>query len=243
MLDLIRRGVRPGRAMHRYPLKDVKLNAPLRPGKMIAIGRNYVEHAQELGNDLPSAPLIFAKFPSVVVGHGDEVTWSAAVTQQVDWEVELAVVMGKRARNVAEEEALAYVFGYTVANDVSARDIQLRQDTQWIRGKNLDTFCPLGPCIITADEIPDPHTLSLKTTVNGELMQDSSTSNLIFKVPQLIAYCSRMFTLEPGDVILTGTPSGVGEGMNPARYLKDGDVVTVSISRIGELTNTCKVTA
>jgi|FLYN01.1.fsa_nt_gi 5-carboxymethyl-2-hydroxymuconate isomerase len=241
MARLIRRGFTPNRISEYFPLEEVRLEAPLRPGKIVAIGRNYVEHAKETGNEPPPAPLIFAKFPSSVIGPGEDIVWSESITTQVDWEGELAVVIGKKARNVSEEDAYNYVFGYTIANDVSARDLQLRQDGQWTRGKSLDTFCPLGPWIVTRDEIPDPHALEIKTTVNDEVRQNASTGDMIFKIPQLIAYCSRSFTLEPGDVILTGTPPGVGEGMKPPTYLKDGDEVVVTISGIGELKNRCRV--
>jgi len=243
MVNMIRRGITPGRGSQPIKLESVKLEAPLRPGKIIAIGRNYKEHAKETGSDLPPAPLIFAKFPSSVIGPGEPITWSESITKEVDWEVELAVIIGKRTRNVEEADALKHVFGYTVANDVSARDLQIRQDSQWTRGKSLDTFCPLGPCVVTADEIPDPQKLELKTKIGDEVVQDSNTKLMIFNVAHLISYCSRMFTLEPGDLILTGTPSGVGEGMKPPRYLKDGEVVTVSVKGIGELTNPCKVLA
>ncbi len=241
MARLIRRGFTPNRISEYFPLDEVKLEAPLRPGKIVAIGRNYAEHAKETGNEAPAAPLIFAKFPSSVIGPGDEIVWSESITKEVDWEGELAVVIGKRAHNVAEDDAYNYVFGYTIANDVSARDLQLRQDGQWTRGKSLDTFCPLGPWIVTRDEIADPHKLKIKTTVSGEVRQDGSTKDMIFRIPQLIAYCSRSFTLEPGDVILTGTPPGVGEGMDPKIYLKDGDEIVIKITGIGELRNKCRV--
>lgn len=239
MSDVLRRGITPNRLNQSYPLSEVTLNAPLHPGKIIAIGLNYAKHAAETGAALPPAPIIFAKFPSSVIGPGEAITWSKSITTQVDWEVELAVVIGKKARNVTEEDSLKHVYGYTVANDVSARDLQIRIDRQWTRGKSLDTFCPLGPCIVTRNEIPDPGKLNLKTVLNGKVVQDSNTEDLIFNVPQLISYCSRMFTLEPGDVILTGTPSGVGEGMKPPQYLKNGDQVTVSVEGIGEMTNPC----
>lgn len=241
MLYMIRRGITPTRTYEYLPLADVKLEAPLRPGKLICIGRNYAEHAKETGSDVPTAPIIFAKFPSSIIGNSDTITWSESITTQVDWEGELAVVIGKKARNVKEEDALKHVFGYTIANDVSARDLQLRQDSQWTRGKSLDTFCPLGPWVVTRDEIPDPHNLSVKTKVNGKVRQDGNTKDFIFNIPFLISYCSRMFTLEPGDLILTGTPPGVGEGLKPPTYLKDGDTVTITIDGIGELTNPCKI--
>jgi 2-keto-4-pentenoate hydratase/2-oxohepta-3-ene-1,7-dioic acid hydratase in catechol pathway len=242
MIDVLRRGITPNRVGQSYPLAEVQLHAPVRPGKIIAIGRNYAEHAKETGSDLPTAPIIFAKFPSSVIGPNETVTWSSSITKEVDWEAELAVVIGRRARNVSEEDALNYVFGYTVANDVSARDLQLRIDSQWIRGKSLDTFCPLGPCIVTRNEIEDVQKLHIWTKINDKTVQDSNTEYMIFNVRHLISYCSRMFTLEPGDLILTGTPSGVGEGMKPPQYLKDGDVMTVAVDGIGELTNPVKIT-
>lgn len=242
MQYMIRRGMTPNRTNEFFSVDEVKFEAPLRPGKIIAIGRNYAEHAKETGSDVPKAPIIFAKFPSSIVGNGDTVEWSESITKEVDWEGELAIVIGKKARRVSEEDALKHVFGYTIANDVSARDLQLRTDAQWTRGKSLDTFCPLGPWIATADEIGDPHAISIKTAVNDKVMQDGNTKDLIFNLPTLISYCSQMFTLEPGDLILTGTPDGVGEGMKPKTYLKDGDVVRITIEGIGELTNPCKVT-
>ncbi len=237
----IRRGLLPIRRNESYPLSEVKLEIPLHPSKLVCIGRNYVEHAKETGSAVPKAPIIFAKFPSSLIGHGDTIRWSEEITKEVDWEGELAVVIGKRAFNVSEEDALKYVFGYTIANDVSARDLQLRADTQWTRGKSLDTFCPVGPWVVTRDEIADPHQLSIKTTVSGEVRQNGNTKDFIFNIPTLISYCSRMFTLEPGDLILTGTPPGVGEGMKPPTYLKDGDVVKIEIEGIGELSNPCQV--
>lgn len=241
MRQLLRRGVTPSRTYERVPLAEAKLHAPLLPGKIIAIGRNYAEHAAETGSPLPDKPLIFAKFPSSVIGTGDAITWRKSITNEVDWEAELAVVIGRKAREVSEEDALSHVFGYCVANDVSARDLQQKIDTQWTRGKSLDTFCPLGPYIVTRDEIEDPQNLAVKTTVNGKVMQDSNTKNMIFNVKHLISYCSQMFTLEPGDIILTGTPDGVGVGRKPPKFLADGDVVTVSVEGIGEVSNPCKV--
>lgn len=241
MQYMIRRGLMPSQRHESLALDDVKLQAPLRPGKIVAIGKNYAEHAKETGGSVPTAPIIFAKFPSSIIATGDPITWSESITTQVDWEGELAVVIGKKARNVSEEDALNYVFGYTVAHDVSARDLQIRTDSQWTRGKSLDTFCPLGPWIVTTDELADPHNLSITTTVNGQVMQDGNTKDFIFNIPTLISYCSRMFTLEPGDLILTGTPSGVGEGMKPPQYLKDGDVVDIEIQNIGKISNPCKV--
>ncbi|MBE2267741.1 MAG: fumarylacetoacetate hydrolase family protein [Anaerolinea sp.] len=239
--QMIRRGVTPSRSYERFALKDVKIEAPINPGKIVAIGKNYAEHAAETGSKPPESPAIFAKFPSTVIATNEPITWRTSITNEVDYEGELAVVIGKTARDVKEEDALNYVYGYTIANDVSARDLQLKIDIQWTRGKSLDTFCPIGPVIVTADEVPDPQNLMLTTTVNGEVRQHASTADMVFGVRHLIAYCSRSFTLEPGDVIITGTPSGVALGMKPQVYLKDGDVVSITIDGIGELTNPCKV--
>ena len=241
MNEVVRRNITPSRVSVSYKPSDIKILAPLRPGKIIAIGRNYADHAKETGSDIPTAPIIFAKFPSSVIAVGDDISWSKAVTNEVDWEGELGVVIGKRARHVTEEDALNHVYGYTIANDVSARDLQIRVDTQWTRGKSLDTFCPMGPYLVTRNEIEDPQNLNIKTMVNDEVMQDGNTKDMIFNVRHLISYCSQMFTLEPGDVILTGTPDGVGEGMKPKRYLKDGDVVKITIDGLGELVNPVKV--
>ena len=240
MVKLIEHGALPSPDGERFPLDDVILKAPLSPRKITCVGRNYVEHANELGNDVPDEPLLFAKLITTVIGPGEKIRWRESTTTQVDWEVELAVVIGKPARYVREEDAMQYVFGYTVANDVSARDLQ-SQDRLWIRAKGLDTFCPLGPWIVTRDEIVDPHALAVRTTVNGEVMQDSNTSLMMFRIPFLISYCSQAFTLMPGDLLLTGTPGGVGKGKNPPRFLQHGDTVTVSVGGIGEITNTCHV--
>ncbi len=219
---------------------EARILAPLDPGKILAIGRNYAEHARELDNEVPEEPLVFAVMPSAVIADGDVIEWEEALTQQVDWEGELAVVIGKAARRVNEAEALNYVFGYTIANDVSARDLQTR-DKQWTRAKGLDTFCPLGPCIVTADEIPDPQNLRIVTTVDGEVKQNGGVADMIYSVANLIAYLSRAFTLQPGDIILTGTPSGVGKASNPPQFLGQGSQVSVEIEGIGVLTNTCRV--
>lgn len=241
MAELLRRGITPTRVSQRFRLDKSTLRAPLHPGKIVAVGRNYAAHAAETGSDLPKAPLLFAKFASSVIGPDETIAWNTSITSEVDWEGELGVVIGRTARNVSEDDALRYVFGYTIANDISARDLQLRIDSQWTRGKSLDTFCPLGPYIVTRNEIADPQALTITTTVNDQTMQDGSTADMVFNVAHLVAYCSRMFTLEPGDLILTGTPPGVGEGMDPKTYLKDGDVVSVTISGIGTLTNPCRV--
>jgi 2-keto-4-pentenoate hydratase/2-oxohepta-3-ene-1,7-dioic acid hydratase in catechol pathway len=223
-----------------HSLDDADLLAPLpRPRKIVAIGRNYREHALEEGLEPPAAPLIFAKWPSSVIGHRAEVRWDPSVASQVDYEAELAVVIGRTARWVAVEEALDHVLGYTCLNDVSARDIQFG-DGQWVRGKSLDTFCPMGPALVTADEIGDPQDLAICCSVGGERVQDARTSAMYFGVAELISYCSASFTLEPGDVIATGTPAGVGVFRDPPRFLADGDRVTVEIERIGRLENVCR---
>lgn len=221
-------------------LEDARILPPLQPGKILAIGRNYAEHARELGNEAPSEPLVFAVMPSAVIGDGDLIEWEASMTAQVDWEGELAVIIGRTARKVSEAAALDHVFGYTIANDVSARDLQTR-DKQWTRAKGLDTFCPLGPVVVTADEIPDPQNLRIATTVDGVEKQNGSTADMIFSVRYLIAHLSRAFTLNPGDIILTGTPSGVGKAQQPPQFLGDGSVVSVGIEGIGKLTNRCRV--
>jgi 2-keto-4-pentenoate hydratase/2-oxohepta-3-ene-1,7-dioic acid hydratase in catechol pathway len=240
MQELIALSVTPKKTGKPIALDDVVIKPPLRPGKIIGVGKNYAEHAAELGEDLPGEPLLFAKFSTAVIGDGAPISWSRSLTQQVDWEGELAVIIGGTGWNVPEDEAIHYVFGYTVGNDVSARDLQFG-DSQWVRGKGLDTFAPLGPYIVTADEISDPHNLSIQTRVNEEVMQDGTTAQMVHRIPHLIAFCSQAFTLEPGDVILTGTPSGVGVGMNPQRFLNDGDEVSITIEGIGTLTNPCMV--
>lgn len=221
-------------------LGAVKILPPLLPGKILAIGRNYAEHARELDNEVPQEPLVFAVMPSAVIGHGETIEWERAITQQVDWEGELAVIIGATARKINEANALDTVFGYTIANDVSARDLQTR-DKQWTRAKGLDTFCPLGPYVVTADDIPDPQALQIVTSVDGVEKQNGSTADMIFSVRRLIAHLSRAFTLNPGDMILTGTPSGVGKAQKPPQFLTTGSEVSISITGIGKLTNSCCV--
>lgn len=203
------------------------------PSKILCVGANYAAHAAESTVDVPARPLLFAKFPNALVGHGEPVIYPT-VTEQLDYEGELAVVVGRRARGVAREEAGAYVGGYTILNDISARDLQLAEP-QWIRGKSLDTFAPLGPYFVTADEVPDVAALRIQTRVNGELRQDASCGDMVFTVPDLIAFISEAITLEPGDIIATGTPAGVGFALDPPRYLEPGDVVEVSIAGLGML--------
>lgn len=208
----------------------------LTPSKIICVGLNYADHALEQGVEHPAAPLIFAKFPSAIVGPGDPITWPKELTQQVDYEAELAVVIGAEMRSVDEVEATAGIFGYTAANDVSARDLQFA-DGQFTRGKSLDSFLPLGPVVVTADEFGDPSGHRIAARVNGETLQDSNTSELIFSVPTILSYLSAFVTLYPGDVVLTGTPAGVGAFRKPPRFLEHGDSVEIEIEGLGTLRN------
>lgn len=218
------------------PLADVELLSPVAASaKIICAGVNYLDHASEANADPPDHPLIFAKLSSSLTGHRQPIVLPS-FSDQVDFEAELGVVIGRTARGVSREAALEYVFGFTCVNDVSARDLQL-SDQQWTRGKSLDTFCPVGPWIVTADEIPDPQTLGIRCFVNEEPMQDSVTSEMLFGVAELISFLSQGITLEPGDLIATGTPGGVGFLRRPPRYLVAGDVVRVEIDGIGSLEN------
>lgn len=216
------------------PLPDeVRLGPPTcRPSKLICIGLNYADHARESGMAIPDEPVIFFKATSAICGPYDDLTLPQG-SAKTDWEVELAVVIAKKAAYVAPEEAMHYVAGYMLHNDYSERAFQLEQGGQWVKGKSCDTFAPLGPFLATKDEIPDPHNLDLWLSVNGERVQESNTSNLIFGVPQLVSYLSRFMTLLPGDIISTGTPSGVGLGFKPPRFLKPGDVVEPGIEGLG----------
>lgn len=232
---VLRAGVDPRELPFGAPVAG-ELAAPIRPGKIVAIGLNYLDHIRESNLERPERPLVFAKFPSSVIGPTDAIELDEALTSRVDWEVELAVVVGRRMRCVPERDALDHVLGYAVGNDLSARDVQF-SESQWVRAKSFDTFCPLGPVVLTADEILDPQALSLWTRVNGEVMQDSSTAEMVFGVAELLAFCSRSFTLEPGDVVLTGTPWGCGEFMDPPRSLAPGDIVETEIEGIGVLRN------
>jgi 2-keto-4-pentenoate hydratase/2-oxohepta-3-ene-1,7-dioic acid hydratase in catechol pathway len=222
-------------------LDQVRLLSPVTaPSKVLAIGLNYADHARESGLEPPAAPVSFVKTNNSIVGPGDEIRYAKDDTSEVDYEAELAVVIGRRAQKVSEAAALDYVFGYTACNDVSARDAQF-SDGQWIRGKSFDTFCPLGPWIVTADEIPDPQNLRIACRVNGTTLQDGTTSEMIFGVAAIISYMSRFMTLEPGDVIATGTPYGVGFARTPPVFLLNGDVVEIDIEGIGVLTNSVVV--
>ena len=227
--DLRRAGVVEARG-------QVRLCAPLpRPGKIVGVARNYLAHAAERGDAPPREPVLFLKAPSAVIGPDDEIVLPAA-SKQVDYEGELAAVIGRAARDVPPEEALEYVAGYCAANDVTARDFQNERGQHFI-GKSCDTFAPLGPVLTTADEIPDPSDLGIRTTVSGELRQSARSKEMIFPLPDLLAFASRLMTLEPGDVLLTGTPAGVGAAQKPPCWLRDGDVVEVAIESIGALRN------
>ncbi len=254
MLDLIQAGPRAVSALAdvlqhskqrpidgMLPMANVKLLAPIpRPRKnLFGIGLNYVEHVEEssrsldTSKDLPDKPVIFSKPPTTVIGPGEPVHHDKAITRQLDWEVELAVIIGTTCRRVAEQDALGHVFGYSVLIDISARDC--RRAGQWIYSKGQDTYAPFGPCIVTADEIGDPQMLDLWLSVNGVMKQKSNTRHMLFKVPTLIADISAGMTLEPGDIIATGTPSGVGAGRKPQEWLWPGDVIEAGVQKIGEL--------
>jgi acylpyruvate hydrolase len=220
-----------------FPRRGVRLGAPVgRPGKIVAVARNYAAHAAERGQKSPpEEPVLFLKAPSAVIGPEDEIVLPAA-SRQVDYEGELAAVIGRTARRIPEAEALGCIAGYTVANDVSARDFQNVRGQHFI-GKSCDTFAPMGPALVSANEVPDPQALALRTTVSGDLRQASDTHQMIFSVARLVAFVSQLMTLEPGDVLLTGTPSGVGAAADPPRWLRSGDVVEVEIESLGVLRN------
>jgi 2-keto-4-pentenoate hydratase/2-oxohepta-3-ene-1,7-dioic acid hydratase in catechol pathway len=221
-------------------LGDCRRHAPVTdPGKVVCVGLNYEDHARELDLAIPDDPVLFSKFPTAITGPGDEVTWDPSYTDAVDYEAELVAVVGQEARDVPVEDAWDYLAGITVGNDVTARDLQER-DGQWIRGKSLDTFAPIGPELVTLDEVDDPHDLDVWTELDGERLQDSTTANFIFGLDELVSFCSRAFTLRPGDLIFTGTPPGVGTSRDPPIYLDDGDRVTVGVEGVGELTSVCR---
>ncbi len=219
-----------------YSIGTVKLLAPIpKPRKLICVGLNYRDHAAETGSEIPAVPTIFNKFATAVIGPGDNIVLPK-VSDKPDYEAEFAFVIGKGGRNIKAEDWRNHIFGYTIVNDVSARDYQ-RATTQWLMGKTFDTFAPMGPWIVTADSIQDPHNLDISIEINGETLQKSNTRELIFKIPDLLAFLSSVFTLEPGDIVSTGTPAGVGVARNPPRFLKAGDDVAVKIPAIGELRN------
>jgi 2-keto-4-pentenoate hydratase/2-oxohepta-3-ene-1,7-dioic acid hydratase in catechol pathway len=206
-----------------------------RPGKIICIGLNYRDHAEEQGVDLPTAPLLFAKWQNALIGPGDPIVIPPIVTK-TDYEAELGVVIGSRVRDVSAENALGAVAGYICVNDVSARDLQFA-DGQWTRGKSPDTFCPVGPRLVPRDEVADPQNLAIRAILNGETMQESTTANMVFGVADLIAYITQTITLDPGDLIATGTPAGVGAFREPSVWMKPGDEITIEIEGVGTLTN------
>ncbi len=218
------------------PLSSVQLLAPVpRPPKLICVGLNYRDHAAEARQEIPKVPTIFAKFSNTVIGPGAAIVLPKN-SRKPDYEAEFAFVIGTGGRHIAAEDWQRHVFGYTAFNDVSARDVQ-SLTSQWMLGKSFDTFAPMGPCLTSADEIPDPHALDISLRIGGEVLQHSNTRELIFKVPELVAYLSSIVTLEPGDVVATGTPSGVGFARRPPRYLQPGDEVVISIEGLGELRN------
>jgi 2-keto-4-pentenoate hydratase/2-oxohepta-3-ene-1,7-dioic acid hydratase in catechol pathway len=222
----------------KYPAAEVKLLPPIPdPAKIVCIGLNYRDHAAESGAPIPKDPVLFSKYATALIGDGQAIVLPP-VSQEVDYEAELVIVVGRRGRNVKAADALQYVAGYTVGHDVSARDWQLKKDgKQWMVGKTFDTFAPTGPALVTADEVPDPHKLAIRLRLNGQTMQDSNTKQMIFSVAEIIAYLSQVFTLEPGDLIFTGTPPGVGVARKPPVFLKGGDVVEVEIEGLGVLRN------
>ncbi|MEK4381048.1 fumarylacetoacetate hydrolase family protein [Aeribacillus sp. FSL K6-2848] len=222
-----------------FSKEDVKVEAPVpSPGKMICVGHNYREHILEMGREIPPYPVVFAKFANTVIGPEDDIP-HYPISDQLDYEAEFAFVIGKRARNVSQAEALDYVAGYTIVNDVTYRDLQ-RRTLQWLQGKTVDGSAPMGPWLVTTDELSDPSGLEVVLTVNGEERQRSNTKNLVFSVQYLVEFLSGLMTLEPGDVILTGTPGGVGVARDPQVFLKDGDVVRIEIDGIGALENKVK---
>ncbi len=247
MLDMIENfdgNILKGPFSQFIPVDEVKLLAPIpHPRRnILCLGKNYEDHAKELGATkisdkfIPEDPIYFTKSADSVIASGDSILFYEAVTKQVDYEVELALVIGKEGVNIKPEDAEQYIFGYTIINDVSARDLQLKHK-QWFKAKSLDTFCPMGPHIVHKSELPLPIQLDIKCSINGEVRQSSNTSKLIFDIPYMISDLSMGFTLRPGDIIATGTPSGVGFGFNPPKFLKDGDTIECYIEKIGTLVN------
>ena len=225
-----------GGAYRSYPLDKVKLHAPLsNPPRIFCIGLNYRDHAIESGMDIPKFPVVFFKMTPSIVGPGEAIVLPA-ITKEPDYEAEFAFVIGKGGFEISAADAMSHVYGYTIINDVSARDIQF-STSQWSLSKSLPTFCPMGPAIVTTDEIADPHTLDVQLAIDGEVLQHSTTAELIFKIPALIEYISSITPLLPGDIVSTGTPYGVGLGRNPKRWLKPGESVTITIEGLGELSN------
>lgn len=239
--ELVHWGSQNGEDKYIVPLEDVKWLAPIpRPSKnVICVGKNYRDHAIEMGSeaDIPKHMIVFTKAPTTVIGHKENIAAHAELTNELDYEGELAVVIGKRGRNISRQEALDYVFGYTIVNDITARDLQERHK-QYFLGKSLDSSCPMGPWIVHHSEMKNPNALKIQTRVNGEIRQDSNTEHFIFPLEEIIATLSKGMTLEPGDIIATGTPSGVGKGFKPPRLLNSGDEVEIYVEGIGNLNNT-----
>jgi 2-keto-4-pentenoate hydratase/2-oxohepta-3-ene-1,7-dioic acid hydratase in catechol pathway len=242
-IALDERGRRAARTGETVALRSARLAAPVRPRKNVfCVGRNYLEHAKEgaraLGRELnlPDVPTFFTKAPTAIADPGADLHLEARVSHEYDWEGEMGVVIGVRVKDASEDEAMNAVFGYTIVNDLTARDLQ-RNHLQWFKGKSLDDCCPIGPFLVGASQIPDPHALSISTRVNGEIKQNSNTSQMIFRIPRLIAELSKGMTLEPGDVIATGTPDGVGFARTPPEFFKTGDVVEIEIQDVGVLRN------
>jgi 2-keto-4-pentenoate hydratase/2-oxohepta-3-ene-1,7-dioic acid hydratase in catechol pathway len=221
-----------------YKLDKVRLHAPLLyPAKIICMGANYKEHVKEANLQSPTEPVFFSKYRNAIAGPTDPVLLPS-ISEQVDWEAELVVVFGRRGHHISEADAMNYVAGYTVGNDISARDWQMRKPfRQWMMGKTFDTFLPLGPALVTSDEVADPHDLRITLRLNDQVMQDDSTSNMTFRIAELVSFISQIISLEPGDIMLTGTPAGVGVTRTPPRFLQEGDVLVTTIENIGTLTN------
>ncbi|XP_078095533.1 fumarylacetoacetate hydrolase domain-containing protein 2A isoform X2 [Mustelus asterias] len=236
-METARRALHCGKHALRH--SDITLLSPVtNPDKVVCVGMNYMDHCLEQNVPIPKEPIIFSKFGSSIVGPCSDIIYPAE-SNEVDWEVELAFVIGKKGKHIKKEEAMDYVAGFTIANDVSARDWQMKRNgKQWLLGKTFDTFCPLGPAIVTRDALSDPHNLGIRCRVNREVMQDSNTNQLIFKTDAIVAWVSQFVTLYPGDVFLTGTPSGVGVFRKPPVFLKSGDTVECEIDEIGTLKNT-----
>jgi len=236
MLSVLAAGSVPARNEPVYDVSAVTIFAPVpRPPKLICVGLNYRDHAMEAKMEIPKVPTIFNKFPNVVIGPGEPIVLPGA-SEQPDYEAEFAFVIGRGGRHIPASRAMEHLFGYTIVNDVSARDFQMAT-SQWLMGKTFDTFAPMGPWLVTADEIRDPHELDISLEIGGEQLQHSNTRELIFKIPELIEFISSVVTLEPGDVVSTGTPAGVGYARKPPRFLRPGDEVVIRVQGIGELRN------
>jgi 2-keto-4-pentenoate hydratase/2-oxohepta-3-ene-1,7-dioic acid hydratase in catechol pathway len=235
-LDVITHGKVPAMAASKLPLDQVKLHAPLlNPPRIFAIGLNYRDHAAEAKMAIPTTPVVFFKLQSAIIGPGEAIVMPKATTQP-DYEAEFAFVIGKGGYRISASDWREHVYGYTIVNDVSARDVQFAT-SQWTMAKSFPTFCPIGPAIVTADEIPDPHNLAIGLTIDGVAHQNSNTRELVFKIPELIEYLSSITPLLPGDIVSTGTPGGVGMGRTPKRWLKPGETVTITVEGVGSLTN------